>query len=148
MYGLIKTHKVGNPVRVITGGCCTAMEKLSIFVETVLFDLANELPFRNRDTGHMLSIVDELNRSNCPSESILVGFDIANMFPRTDNDFGLKTVLEILESCVSRFPPTQSAIKALEPCLNCNSSLFNNKKYLQTNDTAQGPHMSCSYADF
>ena len=104
MYGLIKTHKVGNSARVITGGCCAAIEKLSIFVETVLFDLANELPFRNRDTGHTLSIVDELNRSNFPSKSILVGFDIANMFPRIDNDFGLKTVLEILESCVNKFP--------------------------------------------
>ena len=40
------------------------MEKLSIFVETVLFDLANDLPSRIRDTGYMLNIVDELNRSN------------------------------------------------------------------------------------
>ena len=39
MCGLIKTHKVGNPARVITSGCSTAMEKLSIFVEIVLFDL-------------------------------------------------------------------------------------------------------------
>ena len=76
MYGLIKTHKVGNPVSVITSGCSTAMEKLSIFVETLLFDLANELPSRIRDTGHMLNRVDELNRSNLPSESILVRFDI------------------------------------------------------------------------
>ena len=26
MYGLIKTHKVDNPVRVITSGCGTAIE--------------------------------------------------------------------------------------------------------------------------
>ena len=36
MYGLIKTHKVGNPVRVITTGCGTAIENLSIFVEKCL----------------------------------------------------------------------------------------------------------------
>ena len=30
MYGLIKTHKVGNPVRVITSGCGTAKENFSI----------------------------------------------------------------------------------------------------------------------
>ena len=57
MYGLIKTHKVGNPARVITSGCSTGMEKLSIFVETVLFDLANDLRSRIRDTRHMLNIV-------------------------------------------------------------------------------------------
>ena len=69
MYGLIKTHKVGNPARMITSGCSTAMEKLSILVETVLFDLANDSPSRIRDTGHMHNIVDELNRLNLPRES-------------------------------------------------------------------------------
>ena len=37
MYGLIKTHKVGNPVRVITSGCGTATENLSIFVDKCLY---------------------------------------------------------------------------------------------------------------
>ena len=36
MYRLIKTHKVGKPVRVITTGCGTAIENLSIFVEKCL----------------------------------------------------------------------------------------------------------------
>ena len=36
MYGLVKTHKEGNPVRVITSGCGTAIENLSIFVEKCL----------------------------------------------------------------------------------------------------------------
>ena len=37
MCGLIKTHKVGNPVRVMTSGCGTAMEKISILVEKCLY---------------------------------------------------------------------------------------------------------------
>ena len=40
----------------ITSGCSTAME-------TVLFDLGNDLPSRLRDMAHMPNIVDELNRS-------------------------------------------------------------------------------------
>ena len=106
--------------------------KLSIFVETVSFDLANDLPSRIRDTGHTLNIVDELNRSNLPCESTLVGFDIVNMFPSVYNDVGLKTVFKILDSRVNKFPPTQSVIEALELCLTCNNSIFNNKNYLQT----------------
>ena len=117
------------------------MEKLSIFVETVLFDLANDLPSRIRDTGHMLNIVDELNRSNLPSESMLVGFDIVNMLARIDNKFELKTVFKILESRVNKFPSIQSVIEALELCLTCNNLIFNNKNYLPTNDTAQKPHV-------
>ena len=127
MHALIKLRKIGNAAKVITSGCRTAVEKLSIFVETVLFDLADDLPSRIRGTGDLLHIVDELNRSNLPSESTLVGFDTVNMFPSIDNNFGLKTVLKILESRVHKFPPTQSVIEALELCLTCNNSTFNNK---------------------
>ena len=40
MYGNVR----GNPTRVITSGCNTAIENLSIFVENVLYDIASELP--------------------------------------------------------------------------------------------------------
>ena len=43
--------------------------------------------------------------------------------------------------------PTNCVIEALELCSNCNNSVFNNTNYLLTDGTAQGPHMSCSYAD-
>ena len=49
--------------------------------------------------------------------------------------------------CPSIFPPTDCIIEALKLCLESNNSVFNNKHFLQTNGTAQGPHMSCSYGD-
>ena len=50
MYGNVKTHKIGNPTRVITSGCNTAIENLSIFVENVLYDIRSTLPSRTKDT--------------------------------------------------------------------------------------------------
>ena len=44
-------------------------------------------------------------------------------------------------------PPTQCVIEALELCLCCNNSVFNNTNYIQTDGTVQGPHMLCSYSD-
>ena len=38
-------------------------------------------------------------------------------------------------------------IEALKLCLESNNSISNNKHYLQSDSTAQGPHMSCSYSD-
>ena len=105
------------------------------------------MPSRIKDTGNMLDIIDEINNSNLPTNSILVGFDIVNMFPSIDNKSGLKSVHDILELRDSKFPPTSCVIEALELCLSCNNSVFNNTNYLQTDGTAQGPHMSCSYAD-
>ena len=72
---------------------------------------------------------------------------IVNMFPSIDNKPRLKSVHHILELRDSKFPPTSCVIEALELCLSCNKSTFNNTNYLQTVGTAQGLHMLCSYAD-
>ena len=95
MYGLKKTNKNNNPAQIITSDCNTAVESLSIFVEKVLHDIASNLPSRIKDTGHMLDIIDEINNFNLPTNSVLVGFDIVNMFPSIDNKSGLKSVQNI-----------------------------------------------------
>ena len=89
MYGNVKTHKENNPVRVITSGCNTAVENLSIFVENVLFELASKLPSRIKDTCHMLEIIDDMNNSNLSSSVILLSFDVVNMFPSIDNNMAI-----------------------------------------------------------
>ena len=63
MYGLVKTHKVNNPVRIITSGCDTAVENLSIFVEKVLYKEVERIPSRIKDAGHTLDIIDNLSDS-------------------------------------------------------------------------------------
>ena len=146
MYGNIKMHKTDNAARVITSGCNTAVEHLSIFVEKVLYGIASELPSRIKDTNHMLDIIDDLNSLNLHPESVLVSFDIINMFPRIDNKMGIDSVIKLLNRRCKN-PPTQCVIEALELCLNCNNSIFNNTNYTQTDGTAQGPHMLCSYSD-
>ena len=116
-------------------------------MDQVLYDIASNLPFRIKDTGHKPDIIDQVNNSNLPTKSIFVGFDIVNMFPSTDNKSGLTSVHDIFELRNSKFPPTSCVIEALELCSSCNNSISNNKNYLQTDDTAQGPRMSCSYPD-
>ena len=49
MYGLIKTHKENNLVRIITGGCGTAIEHLSIFVEKYLYKEVNKIDSKIKD---------------------------------------------------------------------------------------------------
>ena len=61
MYGLVKTHKVNNPVRLITSGCSTAIESLSIYIEHVLFELSEGMPSRIEDTNHLLDTIDNMN---------------------------------------------------------------------------------------
>ena len=56
MYGLVKTLKAANPVRVIISGCGTAVENLSIFVEKCLFSEVLKMESRVQDTSEMLFI--------------------------------------------------------------------------------------------
>ena len=82
-----------------------------------------------------------------PANAILVTFDIVNMFPNIDNKSGLDAVKSALLKSSTNTPPVECILEGLELCLTCNNSIFNNRNFLQTDGTAQGPHMSCSYSD-
>ena len=66
MYSLVRTHKVNNLVRIITNGCNTAVENLSIFVEKVFYKEVERIPSTIKDTSHMLDIIDNLMIVLCP----------------------------------------------------------------------------------
>ena len=51
---LYKTHKDGNPIRLSTTGCNTAIENLSRFIEKICALLTNNIDARNKDTEHLL----------------------------------------------------------------------------------------------
>ena len=72
---------------------------------------------------NVLNFVDELDRSN----SIVVGFDIVNIFPSINNNFEMKAVFEILESRVNTFALTETVIEAIELCPTNNNSIFLDK---------------------
>ena len=92
MYGLVKTHKVNNPVRVMTSGCNTTIESLSIYIEHGLFELSEGIPSRIKDSNHLLDIIDNMNSMLLPANSILVSINIVNMFPNTENKCSLDAV--------------------------------------------------------
>ena len=78
---------------------------------------------------------------------VLVSFDVVNMLPNIDNKSGLLSVKEVLTNSNFDFDITKCIADALEICLTCNNSKFNHQHFLQTDGTAQGPHMSCFYAE-
>ena len=64
MKGLIKIHKVRNPVKLITSGCGSAIENLSFFVEKCLHSKVLNTKSRVKDTSEMFTSIDNLNKSN------------------------------------------------------------------------------------
>ena len=80
-----------------------------------------------------------------PANAILVSFDIVNMFPNIDSKSGLDAVRSVLSKRSTNITPVECILEGLELCLTCN--IFNNRYFLQTDGTAQGPHLPCSYSD-
>ena len=95
----------------------------------------------------MLEIIDDMNNSYLSYNAILISFDVVNMFPSIDNNIEIASVRKYLDKRECKYLSADCVIEALELCFSCNNYVFNNNNYLQTDDTAQGPHMSCSYAD-
>ena len=144
---LYKTHKTNTPVRLLTTGCNTAIENLSNFLEAVSAPLAEKMKSRIKDTGHLLEIINSINSDGLPENTILVSFDVVNMFPNIDNERGINTLKTAFDGRATQTPPTDCLIEALRICLYNNNSIFNNKHLLQENGTATGAPNSCSYSD-
>ena len=95
----------------------------------------------------LVDIIDNLNSMFLPANASLVSFDIVNMFPNIDNKSGLDALKSVLLRRPTNTPPVKCILEGLELNLTCNNSIFNNRNFLQTDGTAQGPHMSCSNSD-
>ena len=82
---MYKTHKQGTPVRLLTSGCNTPIENLSRFIEAVCSPLTESMKSRIKNTDHLLNIIDNINENGIPTGTILVSFDVINMFPSINN---------------------------------------------------------------
>ena len=98
-FGNVKTHKPGNPLRLITSCCGTAIENLSAFKEFYLQPLARKLPSYITDSTDLLNKIEQLNQNGpFPPGTLLVSWDVVSMFPNIYNNLGIKAVEEALNS--------------------------------------------------
>ena len=147
-YPLIKTHKPGNPARVITSGCGRPSKNLSLFVEKYCKIVVDTIPCCVQDTRHMLNIIDELNLKGVKNENLLVSFDIMNLFPSKANQLGVERVRHKLNQYAYKIDvPVECVVEALGICLTRNCSTFCGQYWLQENGTTMHSKNSCSYAN-
>ena len=148
-FGNVKTHKEGNPLRLITSCCGTAIERLSSFTEFYLKPLAQALPSFVKDTTDLINKIQILNseKGPLPPGCLLVSRDVVAMFPNIDNNLGISAVRKALDSRLVKFPSTNCIVEAIEICLQTNYCQFSGINFVQKHGTAMGPKNACSYAD-
>ena len=75
----------------------------------------------NVEDIYILDTIDNINNGNMILDSsILVSFEIVNMFTSIYNVSGLEAVWEILRNRKSDFPPAECILEALNIFLECN----------------------------
>ena len=98
-FGNVKTHKEGNPLRLITSCCGTQIENLSAFTEFYLQPLACKLPSFIKDTTDLLNRIEQINNDGpFPGGTLLVSWDVVSMYPNIDNNLGLTAVKNALNA--------------------------------------------------
>ena len=84
--------------------------------------LTNNTDARINDTEHLLQVIDNLNANELLNDTILVSFNIVNMFPNIDNIKCIQAVKTALQNRPSQKPSTECIIEGLEICLYNNNS--------------------------
>ena len=102
---LYKTPELNNPVCLLTGECNTA-------IACAL--LTNNFEVRTRNTSYLLDIIDGLNSETIPNNTILVSFDIQNMYLSIDSDRGIAPGRNALETRANRAPSTDRRTERLK----------------------------------
>ena len=147
-YGLIKTHKSNNPIRLIASGNGTAVQNLSLFTEYFLHPYVKKEPQIPINTTALLNKVTEINNkfSPFPAGTLLLSWAVISMYPSVNNEVGSAACKEALDRRERTSPSTECLLEAIKITLECNNSIFNKKYYRQNRGTAMGPHNACSYA--
>ena len=115
-YGLIKTHKPNNPIRLITSGNETAVENLSLFTEYFLHPCVKKEPQILIDTTALLKKVEDINRrfSPFPAGTLLVSWVVISMYPSIDNKVGLDACKTALDRREKLSPSTDCLLEAIK----------------------------------
>ena len=79
--------------------------------------------------------------------TVLVSFDIVEMYPSIDNDRAVAANRSVLETRTNKSTSTDCMIEGLEIYLKCNNSTFSLQNLRQLNGTVTGVPNTCSYAD-
>ena len=149
MYGLVKTHKDGNPMRPIISSVGSISYKLSKFLVDILSPLLGKI-----SGSHILNscnLIDKLNGINISSNSRLVSFDVVSLFTKVP----IPNLLDFLHGELENYnlPLCRSVIiNLVRLCIVDCKFTFNNEFYMQCFGMAMGnplsPLLSNIYMEF
>ena len=149
MYGTVKTHKPGNPMRPIISSVGSVTYKLSKWLTKILSPILGTI-----SGSHVINSVDLVNKLNniqiTPNVK-LVSFDVCSLFTKVPIDDVLNYLSDELDNYDLPLP-SNDILALIKLCIKDCKFTFNGQYYLQTFGMAMGnplsPLLSNLYMEF
>ena len=149
LYGLVKTHKQGNPMRPIISSVGSIAYKLSKFLVKTLSPLLGTIS--NSHLKNSVDLVDKLNNLAITSDHRMVSFDVTSLFTKVPIDDLLEYLSRILDNYEITIQ-TPVILKLVKLCIKDCVFTFNGSYYRQIFGMAMGnplsPLLSNIYMEF
>ena len=149
LYGMIKTHKPGYPVRPIISTVGSCSYKLSKFLAKLLQPLVGSIS--KSHIVNSLDFVDKIRNRKIKDNEIMVSFDVTSLFTCVP----VADVLQFLSTELCRYTftlPNGIIIQLIELCIVGTCFTFNEKYYRQKFGMQMGnclsPVLSNIYMEF
>ena len=143
IYGKVKIHKPGNPLRPIVSCIDSPCHRLAQYLTKVLNPLAGKTPSFVKDSKHLVNILKEVQTEE---QDIMVSFDVESLFTNVPTDETLEILKELLDkddSLSSRTPiPKDTVLELTRLCLTTTYFQYKDSFYQQKSGMAMGSPLS------
>ena len=131
-YTLTKTHKLKPAGRTIISGSDGPTERISSFVDTLLYLIAQKQQSFVKDTTDFISYIE---KAKIGKDTIFVSMDVPSLYTNIPQEEGTEIVCKTYDSLNNYNPPipTRFLREMLGPIQNENSFQFNGENYISPN---------------
>lgn len=144
-YGVSKSHKDNNPLRIIVSCVNTPLYNLVVFLHDII---KNALPTARSHIDNSFELYKKLTGSRIKSNDILISLDVVSLFTNVLLDLALNSINNRWSyiSKITKIPKFEFT-NAIKFILSSTVFNFDNKAYEQTFGTSMGSPLSPIVAD-
>lgn len=145
IYGLIKLHKNGNPIRPIVSCIQSPFYKMSGFLGKILSNIVGQSKYHVKDSFHFQKFI---KHQTVPNDFMLVSLDVISLYTNIPIDLALKVVgdnwskIEKLTKL-----PKKEFLYGVEVCLRSTFFQFEDLFFQQVSGLAMGGPISAVIAN-
>ena len=145
LYGLPKLHKLDIPIRPVLSYSNTPCDVLSSFMLKLITNITH---FKSKNgIVNTLDLVNKLKTVKIDDNTLMVSFDVCNLFTSVPKSECILLVADLLSSSGINANSVENIQKFLKFCLSQDFFVFNGKFYQQPDGLAMGNCLSPFLSD-